>query len=119
MYTSAIFHAGGPYANADGQVVVNLWADTPPFESIETRDYVISRNPEAEFDRHVLDINLNDDGKNTAVIEMLDSDIYYGNFEIESAIISDRGKSVATQTTATYFGVDQFVGIRNQAFILI
>ena len=112
IYTSATFHVGGPYANASGQVVVNLWADDPPFETVQALDYVFSRNPEVKFNEHVADINLNDNGKNTAVIEALDSDIYYGNFEIESSIISDRGKSVATRTTASYYGVDEFVGIR-------
>ncbi len=110
--TTAEFHAGGAYANASGQVVVRLRSQTPPFETEQAQDYVFSTSYDDQFKEPVFDIELNDQGKSTAVVEALDADVYFGNFRIESSVMSDRGKSVSVRTSAVYYGVDEFVGIR-------
>ena len=110
--TTAEFHAGGAYGNASGQVVVRLWPNDPPFETEQAQDYVFSTSYDDQFNEPVFDIELNDQGKSTAVVEALDADVYFGNFRIESSVMSDRGKSVSVRTSAVYYGVDEFVGIR-------
>lgn len=117
--TQAKFHAGGPYAHENGQVVVRLKPENPPFESVSKYDYSISKNPStymygAPVHDHL--IELNSDGKNTTTIESFDNETYFGELQFESSVLDDRGKSVAVRTTATYFGVDQFVALRQPMF---
>ena len=117
--TQAKFHAGGPYAHENGQVVVHIKPENPPFESVSKYDYSISKNPNTDAYRALIyddGIVLNSDGKNTITIESFDNETYFGELQFESSVLSDRGKSVATRTTATYFGVDQFVALRQPIF---
>ena len=115
--TQAAFHAGGPYAHANGHLIVNVEAKDPPFETVSEYDYSISKNPSHNWRTriHGAYIALDEHGSYTTTVESLDSEVYYGELQIESSVISDRGKAVASQTTRPYFGVDQFVAIRRPA----
>ena len=115
--TQADFHAGGPYARANGHVIVNVEAKDPPFQSVSKYDYSISKNPNQNWRArvHGAFIVLDEQGSNTTTVESLDSEVYYGELQVESSVISDRGKAVASRTAVPYFGVDQFVAIRQPA----
>ena len=114
--TRAEFHAGGPYAQEYGRLIVHIEPDDPPIESVSKYDYSISRNPsEGYWGRNLIvdtDFSLNEEGKHTLTLRSFDNETYYGTVQIESSVMSDRGKYVATRTTATYYGVDQFVALR-------
>ena len=114
IMTQAELHAGGPYAHAEGQVVVTVRPEDPPFTSVSKYLYTISRNHIPMYLNTLYDvvIELDDDGKQTSTVKSLDSSLNYGELRIESSVISDRGKSVVNRVTAPYFGVDQFVAIR-------
>ena len=115
LTTQAELHAGGPYAHVDGTVAVSLRPDHPPFENVLDENYVISRNPSyrSTSSLYDFDIELDHEGKNITIVDRLDSFMYYGMLEVESAVISDRGKAVATRSSVPYYGVDQFVGIHH------
>lgn len=112
--TQAEFHSGGPYAHANGQVVVKVKPEDPPFETVSKYAYSISKYPKNLYGAliHHDGIKLNSEGKHTTTIESIDDESYYANLQIESSVVSDRGKAVASRTIAPYFGVDQFVAIR-------
>ncbi|MXW06952.1 MAG: hypothetical protein F4Z87_02280, partial [Gammaproteobacteria bacterium] len=115
--TRADFHAGGSYAHANGHVIVNVEAKDPPFETVSKYDYSISKNPNQNWRTRVHGsfIVLDAHGSYTTTVESLDSEVYYGELQIESSVVSDRGKAVAVRTRTPYFGVDQFVAIRHPA----
>lgn len=117
--TDAKLHAGGPYANAKGQIVVEISPEQPPIDLVDTDLWKFSSGTYEESsvawygERMAEDkIELDAFGENTYVIESLDSGIYYGELVSETAVASDRGKHVATRASAIYYGVDQFVGIQ-------
>ena len=113
--TQAELHAGGPYGHASGQLVVSVRPEDPPIETVSKYDYTISRNRAVgRWGTSLLEreLQLNGDGRQTTTIESLDSEVYYGELRVESSVISDRGKSVATCSAAAYYGVDQFVAIK-------
>ena len=113
----AELHAGGPYSNAKGYLSVWLDPSRVPFETVDTNQYVFGFSNEKirPFGRTFeTDIELDELGKHTHTIDSLNNDVYYGEYFITSALISDRGKSVAANTSVPYFGVDQFVGINSQ-----
>ncbi|MYD46441.1 MAG: hypothetical protein F4W92_08825 [Gammaproteobacteria bacterium] len=115
--THANFHAGGPYAHANGQVIVSVEAKDPAFETVSEYDYSISKNPSQNWRARVHGsyIVLDEQGRYKTTVESLDSEAYYGELQIESSVISDRGKAVASRTIAPYFGVDHFVAIHHPA----
>ena len=114
--TQAEFHAGGPYAYENGGLVVQIKPEDPPFKSVSKYDYSISKNPSQGYfgQSLVVDTNfqLDEEGKYTFTLGSFDNETYYGQLRFTSSVMSDRGKTVATRSTATYFGVDQFVAIR-------
>ena len=117
--TTAKLHAGGPYADAKGQVVVVVTPEDPPIEIKDSYSWEFSSGFRNWYsDPRVVEdtIELDALGKNIYVTESLDVDIYFGELVSETAVASDRGKHVAARSSASYFGVDQFVGIQKPWF---
>ena len=115
--TTAELHAGGPYANATGNIYIEVRSSNPSIEHEAAKDYEFASGRYGGRDRWrqqvALDaLELNSQGISEYTIDSLDIDFYYGKLTVESAVVSDRGKFVATHSSAPYFGVDQFVGIK-------
>lgn len=112
--TQAKLHAGGSYANANGYVSVEIKKVKPTFESLPDDDFEISNNPNEPYSRllYQTGFELDGEGSNSSTTESLDSNEYCAELLVESSVVSDRGKSVATRSLVPYWGVDQFVGIR-------
>lgn len=113
--TTAKLHAGGPYSDAKGQVVVVVNPEDPPIEVKDSYSWEFSGSVRNWYSGHLVVedmIELDTLGESVYVTESLDSDIYYGELVSETAVASDRGKHVAARSSAWYFGVDQFVGIQ-------
>ena len=123
--TSAKLRSGEPHTKALGQLMIDLYVNKPPFildidgarlYEFSGRDFV----SDSVSDRfwNFLDsriehtYELDDEGENSLTIDALDIDIYYGKFVLESSVFSDHDKSVKTYAIASYYGVDQFVGIQ-------
>ena len=107
-------HAGGPYAAANGQVAIDIYPKIRPIDIVDTDFWEFDRNRRTWYpQRGIIEdtIKLDENGKNSYLVESFDSQIYYGQLISETAVSSDRGKHVAARASATYFGVDQFVGI--------
>ena len=111
--TQAKLHAGGSYAHANGWVNVEIKKVKPTFESLPDDDFEISNNPDEPYSRllYQTGFELDDQGSNSSTTESLDSNVYRAELLVESSVVSDRGKSVATRSSTPFWGVDQFVGI--------
>ncbi|MXZ44016.1 MAG: hypothetical protein F4Z01_03435 [Gammaproteobacteria bacterium] len=112
--TRAEFHAGGPYAHATGQVDVWLRSQGLSFQNLPSNEFVVSGNRDTNLSGSLISekFELDSEGKHVATLGSLRSNVYYGELSVDSSVLSDRGKSVATHIKAPYFGVDRFVGIR-------
>jgi hypothetical protein len=122
--TQAKLHAGGPYAKAGVRVTATL----------EARPFV-SKNPVASgFEFGVLDETeyetpesqtifqtqgtLDDNGNLETELTIPDNPVLYGRMTVESAVRDDRGKMVANRATATYAGLDRYVGLLQKDWVL-
>lgn len=112
------FHVGGPNSYGNGSIDVYLSPSPPPIEIVDIKQYEFSGlelEPSPTFwdsARIELDFELDKDGKFMMTIDPLDHGTYFGTYRIETLIGSNQGKTIAALDTADYYGVDQFVGIR-------
>lgn len=118
IVTSSQYFDGKPNAQGTGSVEIDLMPGPPPIKTVDVTEYEfsgtqLSPTESSMFERRSeFDIVLNDEGKHTLTYVSLNDDCYYGTFRIESSVNSSEDDHVATRTMAGYYGVDQFVGIR-------
>jgi alpha-2-macroglobulin len=121
--TQAALHAGGPYANASSRVTARLFPQAVQisnpiaagfsFASAEP-DGVCSGRPWANVATvHQSAESVDDKGRLTTRFEMPDAGMLSARLEVESAVRDERGKYVATRSSAQYRGRDRFVGVRS------
>ena len=122
VFTTAELHAGGPYAQASGRVIVTVVPEEPPIYLVDTDEYEFGGYDGGGWSHWYFrdpllqdEVELNLQGEHIYVVESLDSSAYYGDLIVESAVASDRGKYVASRSSVPYYGVDQFVGIKRPA----
>ena len=112
------FYAGGPNSYGNGSIDVYLSPSPPPIEIVDIEQYEFSGielEPSSTFwdtTRIELDFELDKDGKFLMTIDPLDHGMYFGTYRIESLVGSNQGKTAAALDAVDYWGVDQFVGIR-------
>jgi alpha-2-macroglobulin len=116
--TSAKLHAGGPYADAESRVTVNV-----------TPVAISSRNPKAagfwfgESSGETVTVHQSEDkvsaaGELETDLVVPDQGFPRGRLVVESAVRDDRGKYIAGRASAEYMGRDRFVGLRNDGWLL-
>ncbi|MDH3762712.1 MAG: MG2 domain-containing protein, partial [Gammaproteobacteria bacterium] len=118
----ATLHSGGPFTDAEIRLTARL----------KTKDFTTS-NPLAsgfsfggskgqrlsQAQRNLLDVRgmLSDSGEYENAFTLKDADIYFGRLMVESAVKDDRGKFVASSSSADYAGRDRFVGLKNTRWL--
>ena len=119
--TSSNLHSGGPHANAFGNLMIVLYPREPPLVldvdgdwlyEFSGRDFVSDRYQSVFGSRIEQKFKLNEAGTHSLLLDSLDRDIYYGKFVLTGSVFSDHGMSANTHVIASYYGVDQFVGIQ-------
>jgi uncharacterized protein YfaS (alpha-2-macroglobulin family) len=121
--TRATLHAGGPYAAASSRVTARAYPEPVDFSNpVASGFYFQSEQPSGNCSMpqreeasvvHQSEINLSEKGELTTRFTLDDAAIVYGHLEIESAVRDDRGKYVATRSSAGYRGRDRYVGVRS------
>lgn len=114
--TRGQFHAGGPYANAEVQVRVRVDASSPAFSGALTEKFHFDfseRERRTEFYNQLK--QLNDSGVRETVVDLVESEVYFGRMTVESSVRSDRGKYVSESSTLPYNGVNRYVGLRKES----
>lgn len=121
--TVATLHSGGPFTDADNHYRATLYAE-PFTSSYPTTEKFSFGSPWCRpltgcgkvslLNQEVL---LSQEGKAQTTFTA-NEDIGVGTLKVESAVEDDRGKRVAAMATARYFGVDRFVGLRTDSFMV-
>lgn len=113
--TSARMHAGGPYTDAAARVTASLKEQTFNSRHPEAKDFTFQSG--YHHNRTISIFNktgqIDDRGNLTSAFEITPHDIHYGNLMVESAVRDDRGKFVASATSAKFVGLNRFVGLKN------
>lgn len=127
--TQATLHAGGPYAHAASRITARLFphglAITNPaaagfeFASVAPRGNCSGQHGAPDvLTVHESEASTSDKGELATRFNLPDPDIWSGRLEVESAVRDERGKYVATRSTAEFRGRDRFVGLRSDRWTL-
>ena len=112
--TLAQLHAGGPYADADARVTVQLnrkgfTSSHPEAKGFNFNDLSQGGSQTIHQDNSTVDKS----GELLTEFTLNDAGFYFGRINVESAVRDDRGKLVAAVSSADYLGRDRFIGLRN------
>lgn len=116
--TLAKLHAGGPYTQAETRTTARLYQQPFRSEHALAKQFTFEPYPynEREVMLHQSTDTGDDQGSVTTRFTLQDQNIYYGRIAVEGAVRDDRGKFVAAQAGARYYGRDRYVGLRNTAW---
>jgi uncharacterized protein YfaS (alpha-2-macroglobulin family) len=116
--TSAKLHSGGPYADADSRVTVNVTPTSVTSENPRAAGFWFGSNYGDTVTLHQSEAPVDAEGVLETVVPVLDQVFPRGRMLIESAVRDDRGKYIAGRAMAEYLGRDRFVGIRQEGWLL-
>ncbi|HEY7697618.1 MAG TPA: MG2 domain-containing protein, partial [Vicinamibacteria bacterium] len=116
--TSAKLHSGGPYADADSRITVNVTPTSVTTENPKATGFWFGSTYGETVTVHQSEAPVNTEGELETTVPVLDQAFPRGRLLIESAVRDDRGKYIAGRATANYLGRDRFVGIRQEGWLL-
>ncbi len=116
--TSAKLHSGGPYADADSRITVNVTPASVTSENPKAAGFWFGSGYGDTVTLHQTEAPVDAEGELETVVPVLDQTFPRGRMLIESAVRDDRGKYIAGRATAEYLGRDRFVGIRQEGWLL-
>ncbi len=116
--TSAKLHSGGPYADADSRVTVNVTPASVVSENPKAAGFWFGSGYGETVTVHQSEAPVDGEGELETVVPVLDQSFPRGRMLIESAVRDDRGKYIAGRASAEYLGRDRFVGIRQEGWLL-
>lgn len=119
--TSAKFHAGGAFTDADTEIAVLLQAALFTSKNPIAEDFFFGNAEPQYYDQTVLrkTSRLNGKGEYEISHTLIDQPIFYGKLLIEGKVNDDRGKSVAANKTVTFIGGDRLVGLKQKEWLLV
>jgi len=120
--STATLHSGGPYADANMRLTARLELQPYQTKNPMARDFTFGgMNATALKDNQAnlltRQTKLSDAGQYEDALSLPQADVYYGTLQVETAVMDDRGKFVASLAKATYVGRDRFVGLRNTQWV--
>jgi uncharacterized protein YfaS (alpha-2-macroglobulin family) len=118
VVTSAKLHSGGPYADADSRVTVNVTPTSVSSENPKAAGFWFGGNYGDTVTLHQSEAPVDAEGVLETAVPVLDQSFPRGRMLIESAVRDDRGKYIAGRAIAEYLGRDRFVGIRQEGWLL-
>lgn len=121
--TLARMHAGGPYADAPARLTATLHEQT--FYSKHPRAKAFRFTAEGGHHYQTLTLYQKEDAVDAkgdlvrafAITDQNVKNIFYGTLSVESAVKDDRGKFVASMTSAKFLGRDRFVGLHSSKWL--
>lgn len=122
IHAHASLHAGGPYTQAKLRLSARL--NLRSFQSKHPAARGFSFGGASNVGLTAAQSNLlnrqgtlDDKGEFADAIQLPETNSYFGQVQVEAAVMDDRGKYVAANTHAEYIGRDRFVGLRNSKWI--
>ncbi len=116
--TSAKLHAGGPYADADSRVTVNVTPTAVSSNNPKATGFWFGGAASGTVTIHQSEATVDSAGELATDVVVPDQGFPRGRLLVESAVRDDRGKYVAGRASADYMGRDRFVGLRNEGWLL-
>jgi uncharacterized protein YfaS (alpha-2-macroglobulin family) len=115
----ARLHAGGPYSDGDIRVTAQISTSAPNFEDPKLSGFTFNGGTVYESkELFSKDAKLDDKGDFDTSFKLLEDEIHHGRIIFESAVTDERGKRVASNSSAEYFSRDRFVGIKSEDWLL-
>ncbi len=117
--TQAKLHAGGPYADADTRVTAQirgrpLQPERPALSKFHF-DVMTDSGVQTVFQT---ESKVDTAGTLETSFVIREAKALYGQLMVESAVQDDRGKAIASQSTARYVGRDRYVGVYQPDWVL-
>ncbi|MCP4877311.1 MAG: DUF1311 domain-containing protein [Gammaproteobacteria bacterium] len=118
----ATLHSGGPFSDAEVRLTAKLKIKDFTTENPVAKGFTFGASATrylGSAQSNLLDIRgkLDDFGQYEDAFTLPETGIYFGSVMVESAVKDDRGKFVASSSSADYAGRDRFVGLRNTSWI--
>ncbi|WP_431687435.1 alpha-2-macroglobulin family protein [Hahella sp. NBU794] len=115
----ATLHSGGPYTEAEVRLTAKLTPKEFSSSNPVAKGFTFGGDNNAGGESNLLDIRrqLDDAGQYVESFILPDSGVFYGNLMVEAAVKDERGKFVASSTTADYAGRTRYVGLRNTQWL--
>lgn len=117
--TTAALHSGGAYTDARTRITAILEAKPFKTKNPISRDFQFD-SYEGETDSQQIFQEtkmLNDKGELVTSFDVPKQKIVFGKLTVESAVADDRGKNIASATSADYMGVDRLVGLHATSWL--
>lgn len=116
----ARLHAGGPYLNAKARITARMTqtAITPKDSRAKGFYFDSHMKNRGTWNVHQTEGTLDDKGDMEIKFKLADHAILHGRLAVETAVRDDRGKYVASESSAAYVGRNRFVGIRQPDWVL-
>lgn len=121
--TAARLHAGGPYADAPARITATLIEQTFQSRHPRAREFQFTSGDRHSYQTLSLYQNVGAVDRRGDLLRTFSitgdtvKDIYYGTLNVESAVKDDRGKYVASMTSAKFTGRDRFVGLHSPRWL--
>lgn len=111
----AKMHAGGAFADAPVRITTMVKGRYFSSEDPLVSQFFFDTSREGVQTEEILQkqATLDDKGEWKETLTLPSSAIVYGQLITEVSVQDDRGKSIASQTQAEYFGVDRLVGMKS------
>ncbi len=113
----ATLHAGGPYANAQARVTATYIPKRFTSNHPQAKGFRFNANTEGRQSLFNSQEQLDQQGRWRSEFKLKDIGAHFGQISVETAVRDDRGKYVASTSTADYVGRDRFVGLKNTSWI--
>lgn len=115
--TQAKMHAGGPYADAETRITAKLSARTFSSDHPEAKGFNFGdrayNSTSSTIHQETAAVDKAGELLTQFTLNTNGLGFHFGRINIESAVRDDRGKYVASSSSADYLGRDRFVGLRN------
>ncbi|MCH9675667.1 MAG: large extracellular alpha-helical protein, partial [Gammaproteobacteria bacterium] len=120
ILTRAALHSGGPYTGGQTRITARVRAARFSPDHPVAKKFHFSSNQGVDRAWHTLlqgQHKLDDKGEYTVDLPLTQSDITYGELEVESVVRDERGKNTASRAKAAYLGRDRYVGLRSTRWL--
>ncbi len=112
----AALYSGGAYTDAAARITAQILPRD--FSSKRFEGFSFSDDTDYQSDT-IMQTNemIEESGERTDSISLPENTAPYGTLVVESAVSDERGKFIANESRATYFGRDRFVGLKSPEWI--
>jgi len=119
---NSMLHSGGPYTDANVRITARLKLKNYSTNNPIARKFTFGGLSGAYLNASQTNLldrlgKMNNQGEFNETIKLPEANVYFATLMVESAVMDDRGKYVASTKSADYIGRNRFVGLKNTRWI--